>query len=311
MSGERAMTERKAERRGLGRGLSALMADVALQEPEGREAQARNPRPDQMIPVEKIAPNPDQPRRTFTPEALEELAASVKEKGIIQPLILRRNPRQADAYEIVAGERRWRAAQMAQLHEVPALIREFDDTEVLEIAIIENIQRADLNPVEEAGAYRQLMDRFGHTQEKLAEALGKSRSHIANLLRLLSLPGDVQEMLRDGMLSAGHARALIATDDPSGLARQVVARGLSVRETEKLAKGPKPAAAPRRNGGKASEKDADTRALELDLSAALGMNVGIDHDEGTGTGRIVIAYKSLEQLDEVCRALSAAGPDGD
>jgi len=311
MSGERAMTERKAERRGLGRGLSALMADVALQEPEGREAQARPPRPDQMIPVEKIAPNPDQPRRTFTPEALEELAASVKEKGIIQPLILRRNPRQADAYEIVAGERRWRAAQMAQLHEVPALIREFDDTEVLEIAIIENIQRADLNPVEEAGAYRQLMDRFGHTQEKLAEALGKSRSHIANLLRLLSLPGDVQEMLRDGMLSAGHARALITTDDPSGLARQVVARGLSVRETEKLAKGPKPAAAPRRNGGKASEKDADTRALELDLSAALGMNVGIDHDEGTGTGRIVIAYKSLEQLDEVCRALSAAGPDGD
>ncbi|MGR3758143.1 MAG: ParB/RepB/Spo0J family partition protein [Tranquillimonas sp.] len=305
------MTERKAERRGLGRGLSALMADVALQEPEGREAQARNPRPDQMIPVEKIAPNPDRPRRTFTPEALEELAASVKEKGIIQPLILRRNPRQADAYEIVAGERRWRAAQMAQLHEVPALIREFDDTEVLEIAIIENIQRADLNPVEEAGAYRQLMDRFGHTQEKLAEALGKSRSHIANLLRLLSLPGDVQEMLRDGMLSAGHARALITTDDPSGLARQVVARGLSVRETEKLAKGPKPAAAPRRNGGKASEKDADTRALELDLSAALGMNVGIDHDDGTGTGRIVIAYKSLEQLDEVCRALSAAGPDGD
>jgi ParB family transcriptional regulator, chromosome partitioning protein len=291
----------KTERRGLGRGLSALMADVSL-EPQVSENTPQK-RSDQFIPVEMIYPNPDQPRRSFTADDLESLAASIREKGIIQPLILRENPRKTGTYEIVAGERRWRAAQMAQLHAVPALIREFTDSEVLEVAIIENIQRADLNPVEEAMGYRQLMDRFGHTQEKLGEALSKSRSHIANLLRLLQLPEEVLEMLRDGRLSAGHARALITTDDPVALARLVVANGLSVRETESLAKQPqsKKETKPRVS----AEKDADSKALEGDLSANLGMKVRIDHKPGQEAGQLAIQYDTLEQLDELCRILTS------
>ena len=198
--------KKKIKKRGLGRGLSALMADVeadTFSKPSvGRSA-------DVALPIEKIEPNPDQPRRQFTEADLADLAASIRTKGVIQPLIVRKSPKTADMYEIVAGERRWRAAQMVQLHELPVLIREFDDTEVLEVAIIENIQRSDLNPIEEAAGYRQLMDKFGHTQEKLAEAVGKSRSYIANLLRLLHLPDEVLELLRNSKLSAGHARALI------------------------------------------------------------------------------------------------------
>ena len=293
------MSDKRMERRGLGRGLSALMADVAQPATETPDAPRR---PDMRVPIERVEPNPNQPRRDFAEEALAELADSIREKGIIQPLIVRNNPRKSDSYEIVAGERRWRAAQMAQLHEVPVLLREFDDTEVLEIAIIENIQRADLNPIEEAMGYRQLMDRFGHTQEKLAEALSKSRSYIANLLRLLSLPADVQTWLREGKLTAGHARAIITSGDPTALARQVIARGLSVRETEQLARRDKGAtrdAAPRRR----SEKDADTRVLEQDLSANLGMAVVIDH-QGHDGGRLTITYKTLEQLDELCQLLA-------
>lgn len=293
------MSEKRTERRGLGRGLSALMADVVQPAADTPDTPRR---PDMRVPIERVEPNANQPRRDFAEEALAELANSIREKGIIQPLIVRNNPRKSDCYEIVAGERRWRAAQMAQLHEVPVLIRDFDDTEVLEIAIIENIQRADLNPVEEAMGYRQLMDRFGHTQEKLAEALSKSRSYIANLLRLLSLPADVQTWLREGKLTAGHARALITSDDPTALARQVIARGLSVRETEQLARRDKGAtrdAAPRRR----SEKDADTRVLEQDLSANLGMAVVIDH-QGHDGGRLTITYKTLEQLDELCQLLA-------
>lgn len=210
-------------------------------------------------------------------------------------------------YQIVAGERRWRAAQMAQLHELPVIIRDLSDTEVLEVAIIENIQRADLNPVEEAAGYQQLMDQFGHTQEQLAEALGKSRSHIANMVRLLGLPRDVLAFVSDGKLSAGHARALITTEDPSALAKRIVAGGLSVRETEKLAKGPKP-----KNQTKPaakSEKDADTRMLEADLSAATGMKVVIDHKPGSESGKVSISYNSLAQLDDLCRVLSAADID--
>lgn len=296
------MSDKKPERRGLGRGLSALMADVNLTENQARDNVARH-RSDLRIPVEKLEPNPDQPRRDFSSEGLEELAASIREKGIIQPLIVRNNPRKSDSYEIVAGERRWRAAQIAQLHDVPVLLRDFTDTEVLEVAIIENIQRADLNPVEEAMGYRQLMERFGHTQEKLAEGLSKSRSHIANLLRLLSLPEQVQAWLREGKLTAGHARALITTDDPTALARQVIAAGLSVRETERLAKAP---TGPARGGARTRttpEKDADTRVLENDLSANLGMRVAIDH-KGHDGGSVVISYKSLDQLDELCQLLS-------
>ena len=294
------MVKPKTERRGLGRGLSALMADV---EPTPTSDPGAPRKAEQTIDIARISPNPDQPRRTFTEDALNELTASIREKGIIQPLILRVNPRDASGFEIVAGERRWRAAQRAQLHEVPAIVRELDDTEVLELAIIENIQRADLNAVEEAAGYRQLMDRFGHTQEKLAEALGKSRSHIANSLRLLNLPEPVQEMLRTGALSAGHARALITADDPLALAQQVVKKGLSVRETERLAKqtAPNSEKAPTQP---ATKKDADTRHLEQDLTAALGMKVSIDHADGKENGIITISYKNLDQLDEVCRRLS-------
>jgi len=292
----------KKPTRGLGRGLSALMADVAQDAPDPKTGAPTPKRADQVVAIDQIEPNPDQPRRTFTPDELADLAASIKEKGVIQPLILRRNPRRDGGYEIVAGERRWRAAQMAQLHEVPALIRDYSDTEALEVAIIENIQRADLNAVEEAGGYRELMERFGHTQEKLAEALGKSRSHIANMLRLLTLPEDVQALLRDGKLTAGHARAMITAEDPSALARQVVARGLSVRDTEKLAKNPKPAGKDTHKGA-AKTKDADTIALEKDLSAALGMRVSIDHTLGQEAGSLTIRYKTLDDLDDLCRKL--------
>ena len=287
------------EKRGLGRGLSALMADVALHEPQRAEP-ARTA--ELQVPVESVAPNPDQPRRHFKEEDLADLAASIAEKGILQPLIVRRNPSGTPMYQIVAGERRWRAAQRAQVHTVPIIVRDYSDTELLEIAIIENVQRADLNPVEEAMGYRQLMDKFGHTQERLAEALGKSRSYIANLLRLLQLPDEVLGLLHDGALSAGHARALITTENPAELARQVVAKGLSVRETEKLAKAPAETAA--RPPRAKSEKDADTRVLEQDLSANLGMAVTVDHRTGAQAGQLVIRYKSLDELDTICRLLS-------
>lgn len=279
---------------GLGRGLSALMADVDL-------TPGAVPQPTQTLPVEQITPNPDQPRRAFEPEALAELAASLKNRGVLQPLIVRPHPTEPGIYQIVAGERRWRAAQIAQLHDLPVIVRELGDTEVLEIAIIENIQRADLNPIEEAASFRQLMERFGHTQERLADALDKSRSHISNLLRLLNLPEQVQAFVRDGKLTAGHARALITTDDPVGLARRVIEKGLSVRETEALARQasmPKPASQPRAK----AEKDADTRALESDLSAQLRMRVRIEH-AGHDGGRLTITYRDLDQLDRLCQAL--------
>lgn len=286
------------ERRGLGRGLSALLADVNLGE---QVLDGQPPRPTLALPVERVQPNPNQPRREFAPEALNQLAQSISQKGIVQPLIVRAIGQEGQ-FEIVAGERRWRAAQIAGLHEVPVVVREFDDVEVLEIAIIENIQREDLNPIEEAMAYRQLIERFGHTQEKLAEALSRSRSHVANLLRLLTLPEPVQDMLRKGDLSAGHARALITAPDPALLAGQVVRRGLSVRETERLAKtvGTKLQARTIRK----QEKDADTRAIETDLSANLRMLVKIEHrgvDEG---GVLSISYRTLEDLDLLCDVLS-------
>ena len=297
----------KPERRGLGRGLSALMSDVdAAPAPETKSTTPRN---DTFIDTHLISPNPDQPRRTFDEAALADLTKSVAEKGILQPLILRRNPRDEKGYEIIAGERRWRAAQRAQIHKVPAVVRVFSDTEVLEIAIIENIQRDDLNAIEEAAGYQQLMERFGRTQEQMAQALGKSRSYIANLLRLLTLPEDVQAYVRDGKLSAGHARALITSDDPSALAAEVLRRGLSVRETEKLVTAPRikeMAKTPT-----VSVSDADTKALEKDLSAALGMKVSIDHKDGTEKGVLTVRYSTLEDLDEVCRRLSVTTGAGE
>ncbi len=298
------MADRKDRKRGLGRGLSALMADVAEAETPVQQGQASA---EQVVPIERITPNPDQPRKTFEKDDLEDLAASIREKGVIQPLIVRARP--DDTFEIVAGERRWRAAQLAQQHELPIIIRDFTDVEVLEVAIIENIQRADLNPVEEAAGYRQLMDKFGHTQEKMAEALGKSRSHIANLLRLLNLPDAVIEMLRNGDLSAGHARALIPAEDPVALARQIVKNGLSVRATEALVRKEQTAGnAPERTSAtKASpEKDADTLALEGDLSASVGMKVQIDHKSDGESGKLTIDYNSLDDLDVLCRLLSGS-----
>lgn len=293
------------ERKGLGRGLSALMAEVNLDPNQTRDAPRRSTT---SLPVERLVPNPEQPRRDFHQGALEDLAASIREKGVIQPLIVR--PRADGTYEIVAGERRWRAAQMAQLHDVPVLVREFTDTEVLEIALIENIQRADLNSLEEALAYRQLMDRFGHTQDKLADALSKSRSHIANCLRLLNLPDFVQSLVRDGTLTAGHARALVPASDPSALARIVVDRGLSVRQTEDLARNDQKKSPVQRPRGGRAQKDADTLALEGDVSANLGMVVQIRHEPGTNEGTVTIRYKSLEDLDLLCRGLSLIPRDG-
>ncbi|MAY26681.1 MAG: chromosome partitioning protein ParB [Polycyclovorans sp.] len=302
------MADKKTRQRGLGRGLSALMADVNDDTATTGDA----PKPaDRSVPIEKINPNPDQPRRSFDKAQLEDLANSIKEKGIIQPLIVRPAPGKPGSFEIVAGERRWRAAQIAKLHEIPVLVREFNDTEVLEVAIIENIQRADLNPVEEAAGYSQLMEKFGHTQEKLSDVLGKSRSHIANCVRLLTLPDEVQTYLRDGKLSSGHARALITADDPAALAREVIKKGLSVRETEKLAK--KPVGNIFSDGSKARqrpnpEKDADTKALEGDLSANLGMKVALNHKPGQEKGQITISYESLDELDTLCRILSVSNP---
>lgn len=294
---------RGTEKRGLGRGLSALMADIepGAETPEAQGTPAV--RSDRMIPVEKITPNPDQPRRQFVQSSLDELAASIREKGIIQPLILRPDPDDEGRFQIVAGERRWRAAQIAQLHELPAIVRDFNDTEVLEVAIIENIQRADLNAVEEAHGYRQLMERFGHTQDQLAQAMGKSRSHLANTMRLLQLPEEIQTLLQDGLLSAGHARALITADEPLVLARKAVKDGMSVRDVEKAAKAPKH---DRTKGPKrrATEKDADTRILEGDLSRILGMGVVIDHDTDAGGGKLSIKYKDLAQLDDLLRVLN-------
>jgi len=299
--------EKKTERRGLGRGLSALMADVSVTtEVAGTPISARV---DVLVPVERLLPNPHQPRRDFAPDALEDLAASIRMKGVIQPLIVRR--RGTEEYEIVAGERRWRAAQMAKVHELPVIIKDLSDSEVLEIALIENIQRADLNAIEEALAYRQLMDRFGHTQEKMAEALSKSRSHIANLLRLLQLPEEVQTYIREGKLTAGHARALITTANPAELARMIIAKGMTVRQAEDLAKkqgvafGKSGRSHPRR-----FEKDADTRALEADLSANLRMTVQITHEPSGEAGVLSIRYNSLEDLDLLCRGLSVLPRDG-
>ncbi|WP_417269249.1 ParB/RepB/Spo0J family partition protein [Celeribacter sp.] len=295
------------KKRGLGRGLSSLMADVnqSAEVPTDGDSETSSRNAAHMVPIERVSPNPDQPRRRFDEEKLKELSDSIAEKGVIQPLIVRANPRRDGAYEIVAGERRWRASQIAKLHEVPVIIREYDDTEVLEIAIIENIQRADLNSIEEAVGYHQLMDKFGHTQEQLASALGKSRSHIANMMRLLQLPQDVQALLEQGELSAGHARALITSENPSELARDVVKRGLSVRETEKLAKKSKqPPSTKAKVNRKSTEKDADTRALEGDLSAAIGMKVEIQHQNGSEKGQLMVSYSSLDDLDLLCQILS-------
>ena len=306
--------DRKPEKRGLGRGLSALMADIDVTQRDDA-APVAGPAGSTLrqVPIEALYPNPRQPRRHFDDEKLLELAESIRVQGVLQPLLVRPNTSDKGDYEIVAGERRWRAAQLANLHQVPVILRDYDDDTLLQVAIIENIQRADLSPIEEARAYRQLIDQFGHTQEKVAEALGKSRSHVANLLRLLNLPEDVLAMISDGRLSAGHARTLVNVDNPQELARKIVAEGLTVREAEDLARKSKEEtgkrSGPDGRARKRVDKDADTLALEQDLSANLRMSVTIDHEAGGEKGVLRIRYNSLDDLDLLCRALSGAALD--
>ena len=284
-------------KRSMKRGLSALMADAGVTAADA----SGSGQADSLMQIERITPNPDQPRRSFVEDDLSDLAASISQKGVIQPLIVRPDPTNRGHYQIVAGERRWRAAQRAGLHEVPVVIRTFDDTEVLEVAIIENIQRSDLNAVEEAQGFRQLMDRFGHTQEQLSVVLGKSRSHVANLMRLLKLPDEVQEMLRRGDLTAGHARALINAADPIELAKRVISSGLSVRETERLVQsiGEKDDGVTSNVGTQTITDDADTRSLESELSAGLGLKVKVNHAANGKSGTLTLRYKTLEELDRI------------
>ena len=294
------MVERKGKSRGLGRGLSSLMGDFN-NEPLTSNENSENQTIEKLVPVEKIYPNPNQPRKSFQEEKLIELANSIKTKGIVQPLIVRKKKGTKESFEIVAGERRWRAAQRAQVHELPVIIKEFTDIEVLEIAIIENVQRADLNPIEEALGYKNLMENFDHTQDGLSKEIGKSRSHIANLLRLLNLPSAVQELLISGQLTAGHARALVTCDNPLAMAKKIISLGLSVRDTERLTKNVSEKKVS--NKTKTKEKPADTVLLEAELSAALKMKVSINHEKGKEKGLISIAYKSLDELDRISEVL--------
>ena len=313
----------EARKRGLGRGLSSLLGDNEL-EPIAMPAHAIT-----RLPIDLLLPNPWQPRHVFHPEAMENLIASVKERGVIQPILVRASEEHVGHYQIIAGERRWRAAQAAKLHEIPVVVRQLSDIEALELALIENIQRADLSAIEEAIAYRRLMNEFKHTQEELAKNLGKSRSHIANMLRLLLLPETVQKMVDEGKLTIGHARALINVPDAKTLAEQVIEQGLSVRDTEKLAQLAKTKSEngdegsqntnratsplskltkslkPSGNGKSSNENaaiDADRLALERDLSNLLGLKVAIDHR--ANGGKISIHYDTLDQLDAVITRLN-------
>ncbi len=289
----------ETKRRNLGRGLSALLGEDPI--PAETAAENRGPT---VLPVSSLTPSPFQPRQVFDEAAIDDLAASIRERGVLQPLLVRRAAGMNDIYEIIAGERRWRAAQRAQLHEVPVVVREMGDQEVLEVALVENLQRQDLNALEEAEGYRRLQEEFHHTQEDLAKAVGKSRSHVANTMRLLALPDEVKQMMEMGSLSAGHARALLGLDNAVALAREIAEKGLNVRQAERLAKSghkpksPREAAAP-------SGKDADCRALEHDLTETLGLKVSID-SQGSG-GKLSIEYKTLEQLDDLLQRLGRPG----
>jgi ParB family chromosome partitioning protein len=280
---------------GLGRGLSALLGEASHEEPISGAGRSRGV---QTISIVEIRPHPDQPRRYFDEAALEELGQSIAARGLIQPIVVRPV---GNGYQIVAGERRWRAAQKAQLHEIPAIIRDFSDEETLEVALVENIQRQDLNAIEEAEAYKRLSADYGHSQEALGKLVHKSRSHVANLIRLLDLPKPVREAVADGRLSMGHARALITAPDPVALAEEVIAKGLSVRETEKLARTVRPKA---RAQGKLEYKggNADVEALERQLGDLLGLKVQIKH--GPGGGAVTLNYLTLEQLDMICQRLT-------
>ena len=298
----------KGPGKGLGRGLDALLGDApaAKSPPAGGAGK-------QELPIEHLTPNADQPRRAFDKDAIEDLAASIRARGLLQPILVR--PKDGETYEIVAGERRWRAAQKARLHKVPVIIRDLTDEETAEIALIENIQRVDLNPIEEAAAYLRLADVYGRTQEEIARAVGKSRSHVANIMRLMNLPPKAREALSAGALTMGHARALLGASDPDRACGEVLKNGWSVRETEAFVKqstdegqteAPRGAAQGGAPSKAAPQKDADTRALERDLASILGLEVAISHSR-KGSGSVTVSYLTLDQLDDICRRLMGSG----
>lgn len=297
------------KKRGLGRGLNALFEDDEddfVVQPPVASAQVTENKENLMLGVDQLEPGKYQPRRDFTAESIAELADSIAEHGVLQPLLVRPKPGFSDVYEIIAGERRWRAAQQAQLHQVPVIIKKISDEKALEVGLIENLQREDLNPVEEAQGYKQLMEEFGHTQEKAAKALGKSRSHVANTLRLLNLPAKILSYLKSGQLSAGHARALITAENPEQLADMIVNQKLSVRDIEDLVGGKAVGGKSKGSKGK-PEKDVDTLALEDEMTNNLGMKVVIDvkkDAKGNSAGTFKVKFKDLDQLDELLRRLS-------
>ena len=278
-------------KKGLGRGRSSLMGDT-----ETAQTKNTNVGQETKIPIANLKPSPSQPRRLFNKNSINELADSIKAKGLVQPLVVRPSPSDANSYEIIAGERRWRAAQIAQLHEVPAVIRNFNDTEALEIAIIENVQRSDLSPIEEAAGYKRLIENHGHTQEDLSGIVGKSRSHIANIIRLLSLPQSIQDMITEGKISSGHARAIMNSAFPEQLAEKIINENLSVRDAENLAKDKKGIIK------KLKLKDPDTIDLENKISEKLGLTININH-KGKKGGSIKIDYKTLDQLEMITQKL--------
>ncbi len=288
-------TRPRAGGRGLGRGLSALLGEA--------DTSAKNPNL-RTLATELLQPGRFQPRRHFDEASLQSLADSIRAQGILQPILVRRNPDNPATYEILAGERRWRAAQAVQLHEVPVVVRELGDREASEIALVENIQRLDLNPIEEAQGYKRLIEDFGHTQEALADALGKSRSHIANTMRLLSLPDEIQTMIVDGRLTAGHARALITAGEPMELAKQILAQGMSVRQTEEYVRERSKSRHAKTDAAKpTAPRDANVVALEQELSLTLGLKVGIESDKANSGGTLSIRYHTLDQLDAVLKKL--------
>ena len=298
------------QRTNLGRGLSALLGEDSETYTDLDQVRATK-----TLPIETIHPNAKQPRHSFPTEALQSLADSIAANGVLQPILVRRHQQRPNEYEIIAGERRWRAAQIAKVHKVPVVIRDMDDGRALELALVENLQREDLTPIEEAEAYRRLMEQFGHSQDALGKSVGKSRSHVANSLRLLSLSEPIKHMIEEGSLSAGHARALIGAEEAETLAKEIVDRGLSVRETEALVRARKgdSAAGPSARKPQAPKpsvmsKDADTLSLERQLSELLGLKVAIDVRNRDGSGSLTIHYQTLEQLDDIIERLNQQSP---
>ncbi len=289
----------------LGRGLSALLGEAA-----GEATSSAAARATKLIPVASIRPGTFQPRRNFTKDEMDELVASVRQQGVLQPVLLRKDPRNPQGYELIAGERRWRAAQLAQLHEIPAVVRELNDRQSLEAALVENLQRSDLSDIEEARAYRRLMDDFGHTQEKIAEALGKSRPYVANAIRLLELPERVQQMIETGAITAGHGRLLVGAHNAAELAAQWADSHITVREAEAVMRGSKPAKVKLRGAKKRGKaggevlRDANTIDLERRVATALGMKVSILHKKGAPSGVFQIFYQTLDQLDDILERLN-------